>query len=150
MRSSTDRDPKRPDALRKHEDAETLRTARARGAPYDAIRPLPPGRASFPLSFEQERMWFLTEPLRGGEKVRITLTCEEAKLVYAIDMLGDVVDRITFSADDDVGGELRFSYLQKIAGRGDEFVSPRRVSSKELPRNRLGRLWLVKLAADSW
>ena len=98
----------------------------------------------------KERMWFLTEPLRGGEKVRVTLTCEEAKLVYTIDVLGDVVDRIAFSADDDVGGELRFSYLQKIVGRADEFVSPRRVSPERLPRNRFGGLWLVKLTDDNW
>jgi len=96
------------------------------------------------------RVWFETVLLPGGERAQVTLTREQVKLVYTIDIEKDVVDRIEFSRNDRAGGELRFSYLEEIGEAAGEFASPRRTSSRRLPRNRLGGLWLMKLGDEKW
>ena len=96
------------------------------------------------------RVWFETELLGKGDRAQVTLTCEQVKLVYTIDIEKDVVDRIEFSGDDGAGGELRFSYLQEIGEVAGEFASPRRTSLRRLPQNRLAGLWLMKLGDEKW
>ncbi len=96
------------------------------------------------------RVWFETELLAKGDRAQITLTCEEVKLVYTIDIEKDVVDTIEFSRNDRAGGELRFSYLQEIGEAAGEFASPRRTSLRMLPQNHLGGVWLVKLVDEEW
>jgi hypothetical protein len=65
-------------------------------------------------------------------------------------MEADVIEKITFSADNDVEGELEFSYLQNIDNPGNEFASPRIGSYRKLQQNPPGMLWLVKLINNRW
>ena len=97
-----------------------------------------------------KRIWFETElPARGG-KAQVTLTCEQVKLVYTIDIEKDVVDRIVLSWKDGSEGELSFSYLEEIGEAAEEFAAPVGTSFGTVPRNRLGGLWLVKLGDENW
>jgi RNA polymerase sigma-70 factor (ECF subfamily) len=95
----------------------------------------------------EQRIWFETGLLPKGVKARVTLSHNERKLVYVVDMEKDVVDRITFLSDEEqVLGELRFSYLQEIDNIGSEFAEPRRKSHQGMCFKKPGILWLVQLA----
>lgn len=94
----------------------------------------------------EQRVWFETKHITGGNEAEIELTCEQTKLVYTIDMEKDLIEKITFLTNDGREGELRFSYLQEIEQTTNEFVSPRRKSSKGPQRKQPGIIWLVKLA----
>jgi RNA polymerase sigma-70 factor (ECF subfamily) len=95
----------------------------------------------------EKQVWFET---KRSNKAEVVLTREQVKLVYTIDMETDVIEKITFSVSNSGESELRFSYLQNIDNVGNEFVSPRRRSSTGSQRDRLGMLWLVKLAEGGW
>jgi hypothetical protein len=102
----------------------------------------------------RQRVWFETKQGAGQGKAEVALTCEGVKLVYSIDLERDVVEKITFLADSgggqDVKGELRFSYLEEVEQEDGEFAAPARAGSGSAPRERLGMLWLVKLADSDW
>ena len=95
----------------------------------------------------ESRVWFETE-LLGGGKAEVTLTHNQTRLVYTIDMEADVINKITFSASDGSEGELRFSYLQEIDNLGSEFVAPRQKSYRR-PQETRGMLWLLELISDN-
>jgi hypothetical protein len=96
----------------------------------------------------EQRIWFETELLPKSAKAKVTLSHNQRKLVYAVDMEKDVVDKITFLSDEEqVLGELRFSYLQEIGNVGSEFVKPSsRRSHRGMRSKKPGMLWLIQLA----
>ena len=98
----------------------------------------------------EQQIWFETKLSAGRDKAEVILTCENVKLVYGIDLESDVVERITFladnNADQDAMGDVRFSYLQEIAPASGEFAAPRPRSSARQSRDRLGIIWLARLA----
>jgi len=98
----------------------------------------------------EQQTWFETKLSAGRDKAEVILTCENVKLVYGIDLESDVVERITFLADNngdqDAMGDVRFSYLQEIAPASGEFAAPRPRSSARQSRDRLGIIWLARLA----
>jgi len=98
----------------------------------------------------EKQIWFETEQLSGGDKTEVTLTQKQTRLVYTIDMETDVVEKITFSADNNIEGKLEFSYLQNIDNVGNEFASPRIESYRKPQQNPQGILWLVKLFNNRW
>ena len=96
----------------------------------------------------EQEVWFETKPVPDSRQVKVVLNCKQVKLVYAIDLETDVVETITFSADNGNRGELRFSYLQDIDDVGNEFASPRAGSYRRSQQDSPGMLWLVKLVKD--
>ena len=98
----------------------------------------------------EKQVWFETRHLPGSTKAEVVLKQEQTRLVYTIDMDADVIEKITFSSDSGVEGELKFSYLQNIDNPGNEFVSPRIGSYRKLLQNPPGMLWLVKLINNRW
>jgi RNA polymerase sigma-70 factor (ECF subfamily) len=97
----------------------------------------------------EQLIWFETELGPGSSKVQVILTCEQVKLIYTIDLKTDVIDEMTFSAQENIKGQLRFSYLQNIDSVGNEFARPTRQSSQKRQQKSKGLLWLVQLAEDS-
>jgi hypothetical protein len=71
------------------------------------------------------------------------------KLVYKIDLETDVIDEITFSTDQGVVGNLRFSYLQSLDGVSGEFISPVGPRQRTDLQDSSGLLWLIELAKGS-
>ncbi|OHB74460.1 MAG: hypothetical protein A2Z25_24530 [Planctomycetes bacterium RBG_16_55_9] len=98
----------------------------------------------------KQQVWFETKHVPGGGKAEVVLTCDQVKLVYTMDMETDIVEKITFSADNGGEGELLFSYLQDIDNVGSEFVQPGARSSRSPRKNPPGILWLVKLVNGRW
>ena len=109
----------------------------------------------------RQRVWFETKYGAGQGKAEVALTCEGVKLVYSIDLERDVVEKITFLGDSgggqaprapygDVKGEMGFSYLEEVEQDDGEFAAPARAGSGSAPRERLGMLWLVRLADSDW
>lgn len=100
------------------------------------------------------RVWFETKPSDQEGKVKVELSFEGLKLVYEIDLAGDVIDRITFleknNGDHDAKGEVRFSYLMEIPPTSDALAAPRPTSSATRRWDRLGNSWLVNLASGEW
>jgi RNA polymerase sigma-70 factor (ECF subfamily) len=98
----------------------------------------------------EKQVWFETRHLPGGAKAEVVLTQGQTRLVYTIDMETDVIEKITFSADNGSEGELEFSYLQDIDNPGNEFDSPRVGSYRKPQQNPPGMMWLVKLINNRW
>jgi RNA polymerase sigma-70 factor (ECF subfamily) len=98
----------------------------------------------------EKQLWFETTQLSGGDKAEVILTRDQIRMVYTIDMGTDVIEKIVFSADNGIKGELEFSYLQNIDNVGNEFVSPRIGNHSKPQRNPPGILWLVKLFNNRW
>ena len=96
----------------------------------------------------EKQVWFETKHIQDSGKAEVVLACDQVQLTYAIDMETDVVETITFSADNGDRGELRFSYLQDIDDVGTEFASPRAGSYRRSQQDSPGMLWLVKLVED--
>ncbi|MFC1795137.1 hypothetical protein ACFL3Q_16320, partial [Planctomycetota bacterium] len=96
----------------------------------------------------EKQVWFETKHIQDSSKAEIVLACDQVQLAYAIDMETDVVETITFSAENGDRGELRFSYLQDIDDVGNEFVQPRAGSYRRSQQDSPGMLWLVKLVKD--
>src|SRR4030042_26526 len=72
----------------------------------------------------QLRIRFETRHPPDSRFAEVELTCENARIVYKIDMETDVVDEITFSTDQGNTGNLKFSYLQSVDGISGEFITP--------------------------
>ncbi len=96
------------------------------------------------------RVWFETELPARNDRTLVTLSCEQVKLVYTIDIEKDVVDSIAFSLKDGAQGELRFSYFQELGEAAEEFAAPAGTSFGTVPRNRPAGLWLIKLGDEKW
>jgi RNA polymerase sigma-70 factor (ECF subfamily) len=75
----------------------------------------------------------------------VALSCDQGKLVYAIDMERDVVDKIVIASTSGIDGELRFEYLQGVHEVSSEFVRPR-VRRHGPARDSQGILWLTEVA----
>jgi hypothetical protein len=93
----------------------------------------------------EKQVWFETRNVPGGSEVEVILTHEQARLVYTIDIRTDVIEKITFSADNGGQGELEFSYLQDIDNPGSEFASPRTATYRKPQQSPPGMMWLVYL-----
>lgn len=85
----------------------------------------------------------------SDNKVEVEIDCEQVRLIYTIDLEGDVVDRIIFSLKGIDVGELKFSYLQDIDDVGNEFAAPTAPTSRAPLQQDPGMLWLVRLAEGS-
>jgi len=95
----------------------------------------------------QEQIWFETQYDSAGGKAEVKFTGEQGRMIYTIDMNGDVIEKIRLSATDGREGELVFEYLQEVSGVADEFVKPR--SSRaygQARRRKPGMFWLMRLA----
>ncbi|NIP54198.1 MAG: hypothetical protein GWN67_13040, partial [Phycisphaerae bacterium] len=79
---------------------------------------------------------------RSG-KAEVVLKLEDGRIVYTIDMEQDVIEKITFSTNDERKRELRLSYLQEIDNIGNEFAEPGRKTQH--PKRSEGILWLIRL-----
>ena len=98
----------------------------------------------------EKQVWFETRHSSDGTKEEVVLTHGQTLLVYTIDMETDVIEKISFSADNGVEGELEFSYLQNIDNSGSKFTSPRVGSYRKPQQNPPGMLWLVNLFNNRW
>ena len=92
----------------------------------------------------KEHIDFETKIVNGTDNAEVSLTYEQTKLIYTINMESDVVEKISFSTEDGEG-ELNFSYLQDIDNVGNEFTPPRTGRSRSVQQNSPGVLWLLKL-----
>ncbi|MHC4544983.1 MAG: RNA polymerase sigma factor [Planctomycetota bacterium] len=90
-------------------------------------------------------VWFETRYTPDEVKVEVLVTYRQVKLLYTINMEKDVIEKITFLAEDVHRGELGFIYLQEIDNIGSEFTEPRRQSDRGPQREGPGLLWLVRL-----
>ena len=97
----------------------------------------------------QQRIPFEARLMPGSEVAEVELNYQGMKLVYKIDLKTDVIDEITFSTDQGVVGNLRFSYLQSIDGVSGEFASPIGPRQRTDLQNSSGLLWLIELAKGS-
>jgi RNA polymerase sigma-70 factor (ECF subfamily) len=86
-------------------------------------------------------LWFETDYTPDETKLQVTVTCKQIRLLYIIDMEKDVIDKITFLAEDAPRGELMFTYLQEIDNASSEFAEPVERPRREEP----GLLWLMRL-----
>ena len=98
----------------------------------------------------EQRVMFEISNVSSGDKAEVVLTCEQVKLVYTINMETDVIEKITFTANDGGEGELVFSYLQDINNVGSEFTLPRVRSNRGPQQDPPGMLWLVNLITNRW
>jgi hypothetical protein len=97
----------------------------------------------------EKSIWFESRYSSGGEKAEVTLSREHVKLVYAIDMQNDIVEKITFiRSDKNAATEdaLQISYLQHIGRTSDEFKAPKVRTSSSLSKIPPGIQWLFRLA----
>jgi hypothetical protein len=97
----------------------------------------------------EQRVWFETRLLPDNRFAEVELTCEDAKIVYKIDMETDVVDEIKCSTDQGKTANLKFKYLQSIDNLNGEFVLPGKPAQQASPQSSQGILWLVQLVEDS-
>ena len=95
----------------------------------------------------KEGLDFETKYTPDGSKAEVVVKAAQGEIVYAIDMVGDVVERITVSTNDGRGGELKFSYLQEIGDGGGDFAEPR-TGGRTRRRENLSAGWLLELAAE--
>jgi RNA polymerase sigma-70 factor (ECF subfamily) len=89
---------------------------------------------------------FETKHTQGSKFASVELIYDGLRIIYNIDLETDVVDEITFSTDQGVKGNLKFSYIQEVNEIiHGEFVSPERVNSRDALRGSSDLLWLVQL-----
>jgi len=97
----------------------------------------------------EKQIWFETKLRRQeaqgtGQKAEVVLTHNDIKLVYIIDMDKDVVDSITFLEDQQVIGELGFSYMEEGDEKTQAFAEPKPNRYGGLKQG-TGILWLFEL-----
>jgi len=97
----------------------------------------------------EQRIPFETRHTPGSEIAELELDCQKVRLLYKIDLEADVIDEITFSTDQGVVGNLKFSYLQSIDGVRGEFISPGGPRQRTDPQGSSGLLWLIELVEGS-
>lgn len=94
----------------------------------------------------EQRAHFETQLLPGGHTARITVTADNTRLVYTIDIEADLVRRIDFTVNDAPAGSLEFEYLQDVNVSGSEFAAPTTRHERVTLQRDAGILWLVRLA----
>lgn len=97
----------------------------------------------------RQRIPFETRHTPGSDVAEVELQCQGMKIVYKIDLKIDVIDEITFSNDQGVMGNLRFSFLQSVDGVSGEFISPVGPGQRTDLQDSSGLLWLIELAKGS-
>ena len=97
----------------------------------------------------EQRIPFETRLAPDSQFAEVELTCENASIVYKIDMEKDVVDEITFSTNQGNTGNLKFSYLQSVDGASQEFIPPGRPGDSTAADSSPGLLWLEQLVEGS-
>ena len=97
----------------------------------------------------EQRIRFETRYTPDSRFAEVELTCENARIVYKIDMETDVVDEITFSTDQGDTGNLKFSYLQSVDGVSQEFIPPVKPKNPTNTGSGPGILWLAQLVEGS-
>ena len=98
----------------------------------------------------EQKLWFETNLLSGGTEAEVTLVTKNCKLIYTIDMVTDVVNKILFidSEDDQEKGFLLLSYLQEINDESN-FSEPTNIRYGDCKESD-GILWLVRLREGNW
>ena len=98
----------------------------------------------------EHQLPFETKYTSGNPKAEVILTSEQTKIVYAVDMEKDIIEKITILASTSKGwearAELTFSYLEDVTKAGVEFAEPTRKDYGKPRLDDLGPLWLVQLA----
>jgi RNA polymerase sigma-70 factor (ECF subfamily) len=89
---------------------------------------------------------FQTVLAPNGKDVQVTVTRDQTRLVYTIDLETDVVKSIAFFVGDAPAGQLEFEYLQDLPETGGEFAVPRGTGSRGSLSQDEGMLWLLRLA----
>jgi len=89
---------------------------------------------------------FQTATAPSGRDVEVTVTRDQTKLVYTIDLETDVVKSIAFFVGEAPAGQLEFEYLQDLPETGGEFAVPRGAGSRGSLNRDEGMLWLLRLA----
>lgn len=97
----------------------------------------------------EQQVSFETRRSPDTGKVVIKLDCEPVSLSYTVDLETDIVEEIVFSAGEDSGGHLRFSYLQDVSGAANEFAEPRIPTFGGPRKHAKGLLWLVQFAGGT-
>jgi hypothetical protein len=96
-----------------------------------------------------ERLPFETTYDADSGRATITVHAESVDLVYTVDMLTDVVEKIAFLRSGGQGapqiGELRFEYLQDIDETEERFAAPPSSGSATAAGRGPGILWLSAL-----
>jgi hypothetical protein len=97
----------------------------------------------------EKSIWFESGYSSGKEKAKVTLSREHVKLVYAIDMKNDIVEKITFVKNEKSAATedtLEISYLQDIGRTSNEFNAPKVRTNSSLSKIPPGIQWLFRLA----
>ncbi len=98
----------------------------------------------------EQRIAFETKHTPGSRFAQVELIYKGLRLIYKIDLEMDVIDEITFSTDQGIKGNLKFSYLQSIEGAGaSEDFRPPRPRRRRTSKNSPDMLWLVQLLEGS-
>jgi RNA polymerase sigma-70 factor (ECF subfamily) len=98
----------------------------------------------------EQRIAFETKHTPGSRFAQVELIYKGLRLIYKIDLEMDVIDEITFSTDQGIKGNLKFSYLQSIEGAGaSEDFRPPRPRRRRASNSGPGLLWLVQLVEGS-
>jgi len=107
-----------------------------------------------------KKLWFETQPSSNDNKVEVIIKGKKTTLVYTIDMIRDVIDRISFFANDidsagptghprlgrDVGF-LEFSYLDEAESNQQDFNEPN-ITGYACTSQTSGISWLLKLVEN--
>ena len=97
----------------------------------------------------EKSMWFESRYTSGKEKTEVTMSQKHIKLIYAIDMNNDIVEKITFVKGDKSAATedtLEISYVQDISRISDEFTVPKIRRNSLLSKTPSGIEWLFRLA----
>jgi len=94
----------------------------------------------------EQRARFETQLMAGGREAQVTVTTDNTKLLYTIDIEADLVRRIDFTVDNVPAGALEFEYLSDVSVNNSEFAAPATRTARVTYRKDAGILWLVRLA----
>jgi RNA polymerase sigma factor (sigma-70 family) len=92
---------------------------------------------------------FETKHSEGSPYAKVELIRDDIRIIYNIDLEKDVIDEITFFADQNRIGNLKFSYLQSIDDINGDFAVPRRPRQRASSRDSSSLLWFVQLLEGS-
>ncbi|MBN1806814.1 MAG: RNA polymerase sigma factor [Sedimentisphaerales bacterium] len=97
-----------------------------------------------------QRIAFETKHTPGDKFAHVELMYNGLRIIYNIDLETDVIDEITFSTDQGVKGNLKFSYVQNVNEIiHGEFVSPANSGSQSTLKSSSDLLWLIQLVEGS-
>jgi len=94
----------------------------------------------------QERLFFTTKYQPGDVEAEVEIENRNDTMLYIIDMDKDIIKKIVFSTNENIKGELIFSYLEEVEETGTEFVEPTLTKTGIIINESRGMLWLMDLA----